>query len=117
MSNPMNLKDFSAPALRERRHRIAQEIPPIEQVMRGTLSATFKRCGRANCHCVDGPGHGPKHYLSVSRSGERPHRDYVRNADTALVAQLISNLHQLREALDEICAINTELLRRHEDLG
>ena len=53
----------------------------IEQVMRGTLSQAYKRCGRPNCHCVDGPGHGPKHYLSVSQPSRRPRRDYVRNAD------------------------------------
>jgi hypothetical protein len=33
------------------------------------------------------------------------------------VAKLIHNFRKLREALDEICAINTELLRRREDLG
>src|SRR5271165_6404645 len=63
------------------------------------------------------PRPGPKHYLSVSQPSGRPHRDYVRNADVGRAAQFISNLHALRDALDEICAINTELLRRHEELG
>jgi hypothetical protein len=90
----MNLKDLSATALRERRRQLVRDAPSIEQVMRGTL-----------------------HYLSVSQAGSWPHRDYVRNADFVRVAQFISNLHKLRNALDEICAINTELMRRHEDLG
>jgi hypothetical protein len=30
---------------------------------------------------------------------------------------LIDNFHRLREALNAICAINAELLRRREDLG
>jgi len=30
---------------------------------------------------------------------------------------LIDNFRKLRTTLDEICAINTELLRRREDLG
>ena len=85
--------------------------------MRGTLRATFLRCGRPNCHCASGPGHGPKHYLSVSQPSGRPRRDYVRNADVELVTQSLSNLSKVRLALDQICAINTELLRRHEDLG
>jgi hypothetical protein len=33
------------------------------------------------------------------------------------VAQLIDNFRKLCQALDEICAINAELLRRREDLG
>jgi hypothetical protein len=113
----MNLKDLSTSALRKRRRELVRDTPPIEQVMRGTLIETYKRCGRSNCRCVDGPGHGPKHYLSVSQPGGRPHRNYVRNADFGRVAQFINNLHDLRDALDEICAINTELVRRHEDLG
>ena len=113
----MNLKDLSASDLRERRRQLVQTMPPVDQVMRGTLLAAYKRCGRPICHCVNGPGHGPKHYLSVSQQGAHPRRDYVRNTDVGRAAQLISNLQMLRAALDQICAINTELLRRHEDLG
>ena len=113
----MILKDLSTSALRERRRRLAQDAPPIEQVMRGTLSEAYKRCGRPNCHCASGPGHGPKHYLSVSQKGAHPRRDYVRNTDVGRAAQFINNLQMLRAALDQICAINTELLRRHEDIG
>jgi hypothetical protein len=116
-SGLMILKNLSVTALRKRRRKLAREVPSIEQVMRGTLSEAYKRCGRPNCHCADGPGHGPKHYLSVSQAGGWPHRDYIRNADVGRVTQCISNLHKLRDILDEICAINTELIRRHEDLG
>jgi hypothetical protein len=113
----MNLKDLSTSDLRERRRQLVDTMPPVDQVMRGTLLATYKRCGRPNCHCVNGPGHGPKHYLSVSQQGAHPRRDYVRNTDVGRAVQFISNLQMLRAALDQICAINTELLRRHEDLG
>ena len=77
----------------------------------------LQACGRPNCHCVDGPGHGPKRYLSVSQQGGRLRRDYVPNAAHPQVMQFIANFRKLREVLDEICAINTELLRRREDLG
>ena len=64
----MILKNISTSALRERRRQLAQDMPPTEQVMRGTLSQAYKRCGRPNCRCVDGPGHGPKYYLSYQRT-------------------------------------------------
>lgn len=96
-----------------------RDLPPIEQVLRGTLVETYKRCGRQNCHCVDGPGHGPKRYLSISQpgTGGRQRRDYVPNDIHEQVAHLIGNFRALRAGLDEICAINTELLRRREELG
>src|SRR2546427_12249610 len=68
----MNIQDLSPAALRKRRHQLARRLPPIEQILRGSLIETYKRCGRPNCHCVDGTGHGPKRYLStISRTGER----------------------------------------------
>lgn len=66
---------------------------------------------------MDRSDNGPKRYLSVSQPGGRPRRDYVPNDAHLQVAQLIHNFRKLREALNEICAINTELLRRREDLG
>jgi hypothetical protein len=112
----MNLQNLSAPALRKRRRRLVRNLPPIEHVLRGTLVETYKRCGRSNCHCVDGPRHGPKRYLSISQPGGRPRRDYVPNGIHVQVAQSIADFRKLREMLNEICAINTELLRRRQDL-
>src|SRR5580693_2174202 len=99
----MNTQNLSSTALRKRRRKLVRDLPPIEQVLRGSLIETYKRCGRPNCHCVDGPGHGPKRYLS--------------NAGHVQVAKFINNFRRLRDMLNEICAINAELLRRREDLG
>src|ERR1700683_598341 len=65
----------------------------------------------------DGPGHGPKRYLStIARTGERPRLGYVPNAAYAQVAEFLANFRKLQEMLNEICAINSELLRRRESL-
>src|ERR1700688_5565 len=102
----------SSAALRKRRHQLVRGLPPIEQIVRGSLMETYKRCGRPNCHCVDGPGHGPKRYLStIARTGERPRLGYVPNAAYAQVAEFLANFRKLQETLNEICAINAELLR------
>jgi hypothetical protein len=113
----MNLRNLTSTALRKRRSKLAHSLPPIEELLRGSLIETYKRCGRPNCHCAEGRGHGPKRYLSVSRPGARPQTGYVPNAAHPQVTRFVDNFRQLRQALDEICAINTELLRRREDLG
>src|SRR3974377_2278596 len=111
------MKSTSSAALRRRRHQLVRTLPPIEQVIRGALSETYKRCGRAGCHCVDGPGHGPKRYLStIARTGERPRLGYVPNAIYPKVPEFFGNSRTLQEMLNEICAINAELLRRRESL-
>src|SRR6202162_3446148 len=113
----MNIQNLASTALRKRRRKLVRDLPPIEQVLRGTLVDTYKRCGRPNCHCVDGAGHGPKRYLSISQPGGRPRRDYVPNDVHVQVAQSIADFRKLRDMLNEICAINTELLRRRKDLS
>ena len=110
------MRDMSAAELRRRRRKLLSSLPPLERILRGSLIERYKRCGRPGCHCANDRGHGPKLYLSVSVSGERPQMDYVPSASHAQVSEFLANFHNVREMLNEICAINTELLRRREDL-
>ena len=112
----MTITDLPASALRKRRRKLVRDLPPLEWVLRGSLTETYKRCGRPNCHCANGPGHGPKRYLVISQPSGHPRRDYVPNALCSQVTELLGNFHRLRASLNEICAINAELLRRREEL-
>jgi Family of unknown function (DUF6788) len=109
------MRDISSADLRKRRRQLLGGLPSFERIMRGSLVERYKRCGRPGCHCANDRGHGPKHYLSVSATGQRPQMDYVPNASHAVVSEYLANFHKLREVLNEICAINTELLRRREE--
>jgi hypothetical protein len=106
----------SSPALRKRRAQLLQKLPPMEQMLRGSLIERYLRCGKPGCKCALGKGHGPKYYLSVSLPGLRPQMDYVRQADVEQVSQYLSNHQRLRTIVEEICEINRELLRRREAL-
>ena len=111
------MNNASSAALRRRRQKLVRALPPIEQIIRGSLIETYKRCGRSGCHCSNGPGHGPKRYLStVARTGDRPRLGYVPNATYPQVADFLANYRKLQEMLNEICALNAELLRRRESL-
>jgi len=61
------------------------------------------------CKCADGPGHGPKYYLSVSYPGQRPQMDYVPQDAYGQTAEFLANYHRSREILEAICEINREL--------
>jgi hypothetical protein len=108
------VRDVSSTDLRTRRRQLLGEVPSLDRVLRGSLVERYKRCGRPGCHCANGPGHGPKRYLSVSTTGQRPRMDYVPNADCAEVGEYLANFQKARSLLNEICAINAELLRRRE---
>jgi len=109
-------KNEPAAALRKRRQALERQLPPLKAILRGSLIERYKRCGKPGCKCADGPGHGPKYYLSVSYAGLRPQMDYVPQESHAQIAEFVANYHRAREILEGISEINRELLRRREAL-
>jgi hypothetical protein len=112
----MDIQKESAAALRKRRNDLVRRLPPLKSILRGSLIERYKRCGKPGCKCADGPGHGPKYYLSVSYPGQRPQMDYVPQDAYDQTAEYLANYHRSREILETICEINRELLRRREAL-
>ena len=112
----MKIQNHTTAALRKRRDALLRQLPPLQAILRGSLIERYKRCGKPGCKCADGPGHGPKYYLSVSHPGLRPQMDYVPQESYALTAEFLVNYHRVREILEAICEINRELLRRREVL-
>ena len=60
----------SVDATAQRRKLLGEIARLAEIAIFGTLSETYRTCGRAGCHCQgDGPKHGP--HLNVSYRGEQ----------------------------------------------
>ncbi|MBK5291395.1 MAG: hypothetical protein JJE04_06955 [Acidobacteriia bacterium] len=110
------MKNEPAATLRKRRQSLLRQLPPLKAILRGSLIERYKRCGKPGCKCAEGPGHGPKYYLSVSYPGLRPQMDYVPQESHTRIAEFIANYHRTREILEAISEINRELLRRREAL-
>ena len=110
----MKIQNQPAAALRKRRNALLRQLPPLQAILRGSLIERYKRCGKPGCKCADGPGHGPKYYLSVSYPGLRPQMDYVPQGAHGQASEFLANYHRACEILEEICEINRELLRRRE---
>src|SRR5947209_1566412 len=110
------MRKKSSAALRKRRQALLGKLPPLSAILRGSLIERYKPCGKPGCKCAQGPGHGPKYYLSISQPGARPVMDYVPQDVHETVTQYLENFRLAREILDQICAINRELLRRRETL-
>src|SRR4051795_3700216 len=105
-------------ALLQRRQALVKQLGRLQPfILRGSLIERFKRCGKPGCKCAEGPGHGPKYYLSVSYPSARPQMDYVPQELHDQVTELLANYHRAREILEQISEINHELLRRREALS
>ena len=112
----MNIRTEPAAVLRKRRNTLVRQLPPLRSILRGSLIERYKRCGKPGCKCAEGPGHGPKYYLSISYPGQRPQMDYVPQEVAEQAAEFLANYQRAREVLEQICEINRELLRRREVL-
>ena len=106
--NP-KLTELTVRQLRARRRRLAKGLPDLEAVLRGSLVAQGRRCGKAGCRCTRGELHGPYVYLQV---GGR--LVYVPAMLAHAVRSYLEVSGRLRALLEEISAINLELLARRE---
>jgi hypothetical protein len=109
-----NLGRLSTLALQQRRRGLTQLLPPLGEVLRGSLMERYLTCGNPDCKCARGERHGPVWYLSVTldqsrRLGSTVHADQVER-----VRQWIENYHQVKDRLEKISDINRELLRREK---
>jgi hypothetical protein len=93
------------------------QLPPLDQVLRGSLMERYLTCGNPTCKCARGERHGPVWYLSVTldqshRTGSTVPADQVEQ-----VRHWIENYHRVKEHLEKISDINRELLRRQKKIN
>src|SRR4030042_5025129 len=71
---PMTETLFS---LEQRREALYRKIEETGDFRRGSISVTYRKCGKKNCACArEGhPGHGPQHLWSTTIKG----KSYDRN--------------------------------------
>jgi hypothetical protein len=100
------------------RQRIVEKLPPIEEVLRGSILERSVRCGQPNCRCASGERHSAT-VLSVSFPGSRTEQISLPAAVLPTVRGWIANYQRWWEIIEKVSAINRDLLRvqRHESKG
>jgi len=98
----------------ERRRRIAASLPPFEEVLRGSVFVRTLRCGKPSCHCVTGEGHRAA-YLSVTLSGGRTEQISLPAHLVPLARQGVGNYAKWWLAVEQVSAINRQVLRARRD--
>jgi hypothetical protein len=96
--------------LLERRRRLLHKLPPLEEVLRGSVVERAVRCGKPSCRCASGELH-PAVYLSVTHRGGRTEQISVPHHLLAGVRHGIAVYSKWWEILEQLSAINRELLR------
>jgi hypothetical protein len=98
-------------ALLLQRERTLRDLPPLTEVVRGSLVERYLRCGKPSCRCLKGPGH-QAYYLTVSFARGRTEQVTVPKALVPVVERWLANYDRWWRAIEEISGTNRELLRR-----
>jgi hypothetical protein len=98
--------------LRARRRRLARSLPDVEGLIAGSVVDQGRRCGKEGCRCASGELHGPYTYVVLPRAGGRTRTVYVPAAAADAVRQGAALSSRVRDVLEELSALNIELLSR-----
>ena len=112
MKASRGLSRISELALRKRRQGLAKLLPPVTEILRGSLLERYVTCGNPACKCARGERHGPMWYLTVTLGPGRTTGGIIPAEKVAEVRGWIENYHKLKEHIEKISEINRELLRR-----
>ena len=112
MKASSGLGRLSKLALQQRRRGLAKLLPPVTDILRGSLVERYVTCGNPACKCARGERHGPMWYLTVTLGRGRTTGGIIGEDQLGEVRTWIENYHKLKDHLEKISEINRELLRR-----
>jgi hypothetical protein len=95
----------------EGRRRILARLPPLEEVLRGSVIVRVLRCGKPGCHCAEGEGHRAT-YLSVTHPGGRTEQISLPAALVPLAEHGVAVYRAWWAAVEKLSAINRDRLRQ-----
>jgi len=114
MTDKTDPTSMTTRALRARRRRLAASLPDVEGLIAGSVVSQGRRCGKEGCRCSRGELHGPYTYVVLPRIEGRTRTVYVPAEAAEAVRAGAAVSVSVRAALEEISALNIELLARGE---
>jgi hypothetical protein len=93
----------------QRRKLLSEIQRQAEVAVFGTLSETYRTCGRPGCHCQgEGPKHGP--HLNISYRGEKGKTTgyYVPKGAEKATREGVAAWQRVQECLRKLAELNKE---------
>src|SRR6266571_4020073 len=102
MKASRGLGRLSELALCQRRQGLAKLLPPVTEILRGSLVERYVTCGNPACKCARGERHGPIWYLTVTLGKGRTTGGIIGQENVDQVRGWIENYHKLKDHLEKI---------------
>jgi uncharacterized protein DUF6788 len=101
-------RGIKASNVRKRKYDLIRKYSLPEDLLPGSLSQAYRKCGKANCHCAEGEGH-PIWLLTYSFKGNK-RVERIPDEWVDEVRERVDSGRAFRDAVKEVLAANAELL-------
>jgi hypothetical protein len=104
----MRVVEVSLQELEARRAQLLAQLGEVGDFRRGSVSVTFRRCGRANCACARAghPGHGPRTMWTRRGSGGKTVGRALAPGEVDKVRAELDAWRRFNALTDELAAVN-----------
>ena len=98
----------SLPDLERQRARLYEELARSGDFRRGSITATYRRCGKPGCACAqpEHPGHGPRHLWTHSVAGRTEGRQLAPGAELEKARREVAGYGRFKAIVGEIVALS-----------
>jgi hypothetical protein len=89
--------------LRQRHRQLARRLSQIGPILKGSVAASYTRCGKANCRCQDDPPqlHGPYWQWSTAIDGKTVSRR-LQEEELPFYLECLENRRRLEALLADM---------------
>jgi hypothetical protein len=97
--------------LEQRRKQLYQDLGPLGDFRRGTISANFRKCGKAYGACSQPrhPGHGPQFLWNATIGGQSRAQNLRLGPELEKVEQEVANYQRLVQWWDQWVEVNEKI--------
>ncbi len=100
-------------SLEDRRQQLFKQLTQLGDFRPGTISTSYRRCGKGNCACAKAghPGHGPRYQWSTTQQGKSRAQNLRLGPELVKVETELSNYRRFGELCGEIVTISEQICR------
>jgi hypothetical protein len=100
-------------SMERRRDDIVQQIAGLGDLRPGSVTAIRKKCGKANCCCLDDkhPGHGP-HWRLTYKIDRRSYTESLTGDAIPKAEREIAEFRKFQQLSREFVEVNTAICQR-----
>lgn len=102
--------------LKKKKQKIIKQLPPLDEILRGTFIECYLTCIRENCSCHKDKKyrHGPYYRVSYGKKG-RMYHVYVPLPLKETVKRWTKNYEELWNKIEKISSLNIKLIKSGMD--